>query len=343
MSLLSGTLIVHSQDSTSKKKVKILPVPAVGYTPETRTYIGVVSLFTLNPYDDTVTRTSNAKVEMNYTWNKQLVVEAGWNYFFKDEKWFSKGLLHFSKYPDLYYGIGPNTPEGNKLVYNSNRTAIDIAALKKIGPDLFAGPNTRFMTYSNVEQDSLLPSYAELRDHRNFGIGASLLKDSRNSILTPLNGVYASLNITYNFSESNYFKTGIDLRYYKTFKEKYTIASRFLNDLNFGAVPFYDMAILGGDKFVRGYYYGRFRDKNLSSLQSEFRMPVVWRFGFAAFGGLSNLYSKQNAFDLKFLKYNYGLGLRFLVDRKENTNLRVDYALGEKGNNGFYIAFGESF
>jgi hypothetical protein len=92
---------------------------------------------------------------------------------------------------------------------------------------------------------------------------------------------------------------------------------------------------------VRGYRYGRYRDKNLSSLQTEFRLPVVWRFGAAVFGGLSNLYAGN--FNPENSKYNYGLGLRFLVDKHERTNLRMDYAVGEEGNDGFYISFGESF
>jgi hypothetical protein len=35
--------------------------------------------------------------------------------------------------------------------------------------------------------------------------------------------------------------------------------------------------------------------------------------------------------------------LRFLVDKKEGTNLRFDNAIGSGKNSGFYISFGESF
>lgn len=93
-----------AQDTLKQKKIKILPVPTFGYTPETRTYIGAVTLFTFDLYPDTTTRTSNAKFEVSYTWNKQLIIETGWNYFFKNEKYFTRGLLHYSKYPDQYYG-----------------------------------------------------------------------------------------------------------------------------------------------------------------------------------------------------------------------------------------------
>lgn len=334
---------VLSQDAHKEKKVKILPVPAFGYSPETRTYIGAVTLFTFDLYDDAATRTSNAKFELNITWNKQIILESEWNYFFKGEKWFSKGKIHYSQYPDYYYGIGSDAPDANKSVYDSNRFLFEACALKKIGPKLFAGFNVKYSNYAQVEYDNRLMTYPELTSGSTLGIGYSVLKDTRNSLLTPTKGAYIYLHTAYNFAKNNYWELTLDLRYYKTWKDKFTVAGRFINDFNFGKPPFYDYAVLGGDKFVRGYYYGRYRDKNLSSLQTEMRLPVIWRFGLAVFGGVANIYSATNHFNLENLKYNYGLGIRFMVDKKDKTNLRLDYAVGQNNNSGFYVSFGESF
>jgi len=339
--ILSVMLSLNVEGQDSLKKVKILPVPTIGYSPETKTYIGVVSLFTFNLYNDTVTRTSNAKVEINYTWNKQLILETEWNYFFKDEKWFTKGKMSYSSYPDYYYGIGTKTPDSNKLLYNSNRIVFEVSVLKKVGRKFFTGANVKYLNYQNVNY--LSPhSYSELTDHSTFGVGYTLLGDSRDNLLTPTKGFYFNLNLGYNFSEQNYGEASVDLRHYKTWGEKYTWANRLINEFNFGTPAFYDYAFLGGDKFVRGYNYGRYRDKNLTSYQTEIRLPLIWRFGMAAFAGLSNLYNSSNL-NLKETKPNYGLGLRFLVDKHDKTNLRLDYAIGGEGNTGFYISFGESF
>jgi len=336
LTLFSG--FVAGQDST--KKIKLLPVPTIGYSPETKTYIGAVTLFTIDLYKDSLTRTSNAKFEFNYTWNKQLILETEWNYFFKEEKWFTKGKIHYSEYPDYYYGIGSNTPESNKLLFNSNRFVFEANILRNLGGKLFIGPNLRFINYSNVSYSSDL-IYPELADQFTFGVGITLLRDSRNSLLTPTKGFYFNFNTGYNFSKSDYVATTLDIRYYKTWADKYTWASRMINDFRFGKVPFYDYSFLGGDKFVRGYNYGRYRDKNLSSIQTEFRLPLVWKFGIATFGGISNLFA--NNLKINDSKYNCGLGLRFLVDKHDKTNLRLDYAVGNDGNSGFYISFGESF
>ncbi len=330
-------------DSIKVKKVKILPVPAFGYSPETKTYLGAVTLFTINLYRDTLTRTSNAKFEFNYSWNKQIILESEWNYFFRHEKWFTKGKIHYSKYPDLYYGIGSAAPESNKTFFESRRALVDISVLKNLGNQLFTGINFKYSGYSNVEVSDQTELFPELRDESSLGIGLSVLRDTRNNLLTPTRGFYSYFNGLYNFAGSNYLKLTLDLRYYKTWNGKFTLANRLINEVNTGTPPFYDRAMLGGDKFVRGYYLGRYRDNNLSALQSEFRFPAFWKIYLAAFGGLSEIYPKFDRFSLASVKTNYGFGLRFLVDKTENTFLRLDYAIGQDKNNGFYISFGESF
>ncbi|MCB0698668.1 MAG: hypothetical protein H6551_01010 [Chitinophagales bacterium] len=323
------------------KKISILPVPAFGYAPETGTYIGAVSLFTFNFYNDSLTRTSNAKLELNYTWRNQIIVETEWNYFFKNEGWFTKGRLHFSKFPDRYYGIGANTIETDEYLYNSNRTIVDAHILKNTGNRLFAGIGIKHIGFRNVTPLNET-KYPELKDNKSTGAGISLLKDTRDNLLTPSKGIYISLYSGYVFTKQQYAELTFDSRYYLTHR-KVTFAVRWYNDLNFNNAPFYDLALMGGDKYIRGFYYGRYRDNHLSTLQAEVRSVFLWRFGLAAFGGLSNVYSSFDRFAVNNVKYNAGAGIRFLIDRKENINLRLDYAVGSGNNSGFYISFGEAF
>lgn len=340
VTILLSFLCSLSRGQDSLKKVKILPVPTIGYSPETKTYVGAVSLFTLDLYHDKSTRISNAKLEFNYTWNKQLIFETEWNYFFKQEKWFTKGRINYSDYPDFYYGIGSNTPLGNELLYNSRRVIFEMNMLKNIGNKLFIGPYVRYINYFDLSSEGNLP-FPELQPNSTSGAGLTLLSDTRNNLLTPAKGFYFNFSAGYNFSTADYWKISIDTRYYKTWAEKLTWANRLYGEFNLGLPPFYDLAFLGGDKFVRGYNYGRYRDKNLTTWQTELRLPVFWRIGLATFGGVSNLY--HDKFQANDLKCNYGMGLRFLVDKHDKTNLRLDYALGNDQNSGFYISFGESF
>lgn len=337
---------VHCQESKPGKRISVLPVPAIGYTPETKTYVGLVTLFTFNNTADSLTRSSNAKLEFVYTWNKQMIFETEWNYFSPGEKWFTKGRLqYFSKYPDLYYGIGSDTPDSGELSFESNRLKFDADLFRNIKSKLFVGAGINYTTYEKIKSlnDSLF--YPELKDENNFGIKLIFLKDARNNILSPSEGDYLEVSNSFNFGTYFYNKFSFDYRYYLGFgKTKGNIlASRFYHSSIFGTPPFYDYSMIGGDKFVRGYYLGRFRDKNFSTLQVELRNHLFWRIGIATFGGISMIYERMNSIENNSFKPNAGVGLRFLVDKKEGTSLRIDYAVGAGNQSGFYISFGESF
>lgn len=337
----------HDSIDTAKhiRKVKVLPVPAFGYTPETKSYIGAVCLFNLNFYQDSITRASNAKIEFNYSWNKQIILETEWNYFFKHEKWFSQGLMHFSKYPDRYYGLGAESNDTSELLFQSNRIKLQGSLLKQVAPKLFIGVGLKYQDFSRFNFFNQQNSYTELKPAQTIGIRLIAIHDKRNNLLTPTDGSYAELGTSFNKANSIYNQTSLDLRKYRSFNKPFrpVIAMRFYHSSIFGSAPFYDVSVFGGDKLARGYFYGRFRDQHSTILQAEYRMKIAWRFGLAVFGGSGFVYSDSAQLKKATIKPNAGIGLRFLVDKKENTYLRFDYAIGKQGQNGFYVSFGESF
>lgn len=333
-----------AQFNINEKEITVFPVPAFGYSPETKTYVGAVTLFTFRDKQDTLTRTSNAKIEFNYTWNKQIILESEWNWFSPEEKWFSSGVIHYSKYPDLFYEIGFDTPASNEMNLESNRFILDFSLFRNIKKSTFIGGNLNFTSYSNInfiKENELRPS----SDLKNFGIKAIYLFDSRNSILSPTQGNYFKFSNSFNFATSFYYKPIIDYRSYFSWgqNDSHVIAGRLYHESVFGDPPFYDFPMVGGDEYLRGYYLGRFRDKNLSLVQLEYRIQLFWRIGMAAFGGSAVIYDKINNIVRKSFKPNAGVGLRFLVDKNEQTYLRFDYAVGVENQTGFYVSFGESF
>jgi outer membrane protein assembly factor BamA len=170
-----------------------------------------------------------------------------------------------------------------------------------------------------------------------------MIMDKRSNILTPQYGSYGELSVVSNNLDDRWcYKFKLDLRKYITFNAN-TFSFRLLNESVSGSPPFYEYTLFGGDKNARGYYYGRFREKNLMTLQGEYRSPLWWRFGLALFGGISKVYPSIDTMSVSHLKPNYGFGLRFLTDTKENINLRLDYSIGFDGQDGFYVYFGESF
>ena len=47
-------------------------------------------------------------------------------------------------------------------------------------------------------------------------------------------------------------------------------------------------------------------------------------------------------FQLKNVRPNFGVGLRFLLDRSEDLNMRFDWGFGDSSNN-FYLNLSEAF
>ena len=94
---------------------------------------------------------------------------------------------------------------------------------------------------------------------------------------------------------------------------------------------------------MRGYFEGRYRDNVYSMLQLEYRQYFWWKFGFVAFAGMGDVAHELLSFKLKNFKYSYGLGLRFLFNKEEKVNLRMDIGIGQDGNSGIYFGIEEAF
>jgi outer membrane protein assembly factor BamA len=334
-------------DSSQLRRISILPVPAFGYSPETKAYVGAVCLFAGRFGKDTNTRISNAKLELNYSQRKQSIFEAAWNIFTPTEKFFSTGRIHFSKYPDNYWNQNNENDTGSLQLYTSQRRFGEFSFLARISKKerWFLGPAFRYVIYRNVAFLSpfLDKQFSDFADAFSpFGI--CLLKDTRNNLLNPTKGHYFQLIGHYMHNKpaaNDYAKLGLEVRKYFSFK-KNTLALKWKNAYSGG--PPLDAAVFGGDETARGFYLGRYRPLAFSSFQAETRITIYRRWGIALFGGAN--YLRMNSTQMvtpNYLKFNAGTGLRFMIDRKERINLRFDYAIASNRNTGFYVAFGEAF
>jgi hypothetical protein len=96
---------------------------------------------------------------------------------------------------------------------------------------------------------------------------------------------------------------------------------------------------------MRGYYEGRFTDRNMVTAQAELRQNVWRRVGVALWVGAGNCFSSWNAFEWSHTLPNYGIGLRW--ELKKRVNIRFDYGFGSRVNgrliNGFQVVLNEAF
>lgn len=331
--------------------LKLGILPSVFFTPETNFGFGglLYSNFKIGKADS-VTRKSNTQTYLSYTVNKQISIESDYQLWLNKNNYLLIGKIDYSRFPQLYFGIGNNTSNGNKMNISLDAFKINLKNLKRFYKNCYLGVIFNYQNYFNQTSqlnntDNMVPVYG----HMGFcaaGIGPLLVIDKRNNPLNPSKGSYIEASyIDYKYIFNNHYKFiafTVDARKYCTLLNKIIWNGNIYANFNKGEVPYKLLSEIGGARFLRGYYKGRFRDNNMVVIQNEFRMPVYKSIGVALFGGIGEVANTINQFKTNQVHYNYGVGLRLRINKKENTNIRIDYGF-TKDSQGLYIVFAEAF
>ena len=89
---------------------------------------------------------------------------------------------------------------------------------------------------------------------------------------------------------------------------------------------------------MRGYFEGRYRDKNAMVYQAEWRFPVYKKLNMVLFGSSGQVANNLSGFHLRDFRYAGGLGFRYKLN-SEGLNLRIDLAFGDQS--AFYFGLNE--
>lgn len=354
---------------STKNSFIIAPLITTGK--ETSLAFGVASayIFRTDKKDSTL-RASTIPMGILYTLNNQIIAGLGANIFLPKEKYIIRFESSFSKFPDKFWGLGNNTDSREKDYeqYTFTQIFLNPQFYKRIKKNMFIGIGYNFQGVfsidTNLVRKSLDPpskranSYFGQDDvigidnnpdgkYHVSGIDLVYNFDSRNNAYQPSKGELIRVRVSqfYKFTGSNYnFQfLEIDLRKYYKIGVRSSFAMNTFMLFNFGDVPFRNLASLGGRNNMRGYFDGRFRDKKYITFQGEYRFPIWWRFGGAAFLGFGQVAGNFQDFSLQGFKISFGGGLRISILPKEKLNLRIDYGFGNVGNGALSIVLAEAF
>lgn len=346
--MLAFTLVFSTQLNAQKtKKFKYNALPVVFFSPETGLAFG--GLINTNFYlQDSAHRPSSLLLGGAYTLKKQLLLYLPYEFNWGENKYTAKGELGYYRYFYNYYGIGPEASSDFEL-YTVNFPRFKANFAYRISGNNFIG--LRY-TFDNYRIQSLDPEGSLLNDQIS-GYQGSLVStpglfysyDSRDNIFNASQGWFITSAIEYNGnvtgSQFTYSRLTIDIMKYYLIKNN-VLALNLYGGLVNGDAPFQELILYGGPNKGRGYFQGRFRDTHLLMLQTEYRMKVWKRFGATIFGTLGNVSNSISSFKVLEPKYNFGLGLRYMINPADRLNIRVDYAWG-KESTGLYITFAEAF
>ena len=330
----------------------VLVLPIIARSIETGWSFGLASAGTFHLYKrDTTIRTSNAQAVALYTTRRQFVTALNGSIYFPHERWIVNEQFSYSSFPDDFWGLGKRAPDSNEESYKFKQYYIYLHPQVKIGHHLFLGTVFEYQRVFDVEYqagglfdtENVLGRYG----YHIAGLGLSLTYDTRNNAFWPDKGGMFQFWFDHfaPYLGSNYRYTNfvIDLRRFLRIYKQQVLALQAYGSFNAGDVPLRSLAFLGGANSMRGYYAGRYRDKNAGFVQAEYRVPLFWRIGAVGFADMGNVGPEIKDVNLVHFKYSYGGGLRFALNQSEKLNLRLDYGLAKGHSQGFYLQLGEAF
>lgn len=77
---------------------------------------------------------------------------------------------------------------------------------------------------------------------------------------------------------------------------------------------------------MRGYYEGRYRDRNVAEFQLELRQNLYKRHGMVMWIGAGNVFHDYGKFKFTHTLPNFGIGYRW--EFRDRINLRMDIGRG---------------
>ncbi len=334
---------------TENAPVAILPFGF--FTPETSVSLGGAVVYYFRAEGSThEAKPSRLAATAFFSLKSQYRFQLSPKFYINNEDYFLDIKVWFSQWPDDFFGIGNDTKDSDEETFTTQFFKVRLSFQKRIYEKFYAGLIGIYTTTDIIEKES-----GGLIDRKlfrgsdggnNVGIGWILVNDTRDNIITPTTGAYDQISALYYSdalgSDFNFNSYIFDLRRYFTVNGDNVIAFQAYANRIGGNPPFDELAKLGGLNRMRGYFRGRFRDQNYYTAQVEYRMPVWWRFGVVGFAGMGDVSESIGGFQLKDIKYSIGFGLRYMILKDENANVRMDFGFGETGI-GFYVDFAETF
>jgi len=332
---------------------KLINYPTVAYAPETSWELGVSSLYVYSANRDLSNRLSEIKAFTFYTLENQYGFWLDHALYTDENKWFFYGRARYQSFPLFYYGIGRETPSEHIALIDGEYTLFRERLLRETLPSLYFGLELDYqglnrVNYIDTETDFELPEVGAMGSN-NLGIGLGLLYNNIHNAMNPREGLYSEWAfMNYNTatgSDYNMTTYVIDNRIYRPVKENTVFAAQVYGQFTTGNAPFNMLALMGGESLMRGYYLGRYRDKNLVAGQVEYRiLPFEFskRWGASVFLAAGQVYGDEYGFNWDQFLPTGGAGIRYLIFPEKDIYTRIDVSFTEEGR-GVYFFIGEAF
>lgn len=346
-------IVNYFRDSNKQKPNKKIDfgfIPGPNYSATTGLGLGLLgtATYSADHTDPTLPR-SNASVYSNMTTAGFFVVGLRGNHIFPHESFQLDYKVNLSTFSTSYWGMGYANADNddNETDYRRNRINAMARFMVKLAPNTYIGPfvNYRVTQASDVNEDFSYLWQGQDKTIHTYTAGLSFTYDSRDFMLNASKGVFVQIDQTFTprcfgNGKYNFSTTEATFATYGKLWKGAILAGELHGQFNYGHIPWSQLATVGSNDRMRGYYEGRYNDKNVIEGQVELRQHIKGRNGVVAWVALANAFPDFKNIAWRYTLPNAGVGYRW--EFKKRINIRVDYGFTRNGG-GFIFNINEAF
>lgn len=332
---------------TEMDKLLIKPIYGAGYTPETQ-------ISGIGGIKGTYRTACDIRIPYSYFSvmagiSTNLSISAG-----ADGIWYSPYVdtsvegfqiryeCDFHYTPRRFYGIGYEA--GTAGLYGQFReTSFRLRAdpLFRIARNLYLGPTAGF-EFIKLNEFRIYRTEDYVERYSSFSFGAHLEFDSRDSRLHTHKGLLLKLEQTVSpaFNYDTGLKTIVTADIFHPLWKGAVLAFDIYGHLNNQSSYWMTWEQVGDETRMRGYYTGRYRDRNFLSIQAELRQNFTDVHGAVIWAGGGNIFPGFSEFDISKTLPTLGAGYRLSLS---GMILRFDFGFGLAGQWGITAGVGHAF
>jgi hypothetical protein len=322
--------------------------PIIASSAETGLLLGGMAVRFFKPRSPEI-RTNSIDFMAYGSMNQQYSISATPNLYFKEELYHLKLSMGGFLWPANYYGIGNDTSTDDKEKYKSKTFVTDLLFERKLKGGIFVG-GSYLLKYSDfkADEDGVLEGGEVIgsKDGILSGPGIAVTLDTRDNENDARSGSFLTF-------KSNWFRPAFGSDY--SFEKYEIFLRRFIQltdttglalggkvNLARGNIPFTELNSPDGVTLLRGIENGRYRDRDMAGLQTEYRFPIVGRWGGVVFAETAQVAHELDELTMDGWKYSVGTGIRYALNPDERFNFRMDISFVD-GGLGLALNFREAF
>ncbi len=353
------------------RRMMLAVAPVISYNPANGVGLGAAGNVAFYRGPPASTQISSLVASATATSKSQVLVNAKLDASTANNEWNLVGDNRLYWTSQTTYGLGTSSASDQAVGMEFDYFRAHEVVYRQVRRNLFAGAGFLYGSHQDVRPggdsatvwlDSPYVEYSnasgfDLDAQTSAGVSLQLLLNSRDSPINPSRGWYANAGYQMLFEgflggTSSWQQFNYDLRSYLPLSSdaRHRLAFwTFGNLVTGGVAPYLDLPATGWDTYGRsgrGYGQGRFRGQRMLYGEVEYRWTITNNrlLGMVAFLNTETLSNEQTS---ERLFHSFasaaGVGLRVLINKQSKTNLAVDFAHGQGGEHGIYLAVQEAF